>query len=391
MYWLIDKSVFDAIMRADHAAFSQAQLQLEARVAGSTDAPGSRIVNVAGNVARINVVGTMTVRPSYVARYYGGGNVTYDEIMGAIALAENDPEVTTIEFAVNSVGGQVDGLYEAMQAIRASTKPTRAIIGTAGLSAAYMLASQAGDIEATSIASRIGSVGLKTDILVSDNFVTITNTASPDKAPDVTTAEGRQVVESQLDAMYDIFVDAIADGRDTTVSKVNANFGKGSTLLAEEAQRLGMIDTIAGTGSTTESSQQTASDGNSSPIQAKNMTVEELRASHRETYNAIYEAGVAKERDRVSAHLILGEETGAMETAVAAVKEGTEMTATLNAKYQAAGLKKLAQANAQSDSDEATAGDNAQSQTDDDAGATSEQVISAIEERLGKPVAQGGN
>ena len=49
-----------------------------------------------------------------------------------------------------------------------------------------------------------------------------------------------------VDGLDELFAEAIADGRGTTIEKVNADFGQGATLLADEAVKRGMIDSIAG-------------------------------------------------------------------------------------------------------------------------------------------------
>ncbi len=74
--------------------------------------------------------------------------------------------------------------------------------------------------------------------------------------------------------------------------------------------------------------------------EGKVMDLNKLKAEHPEILEAAMQLGVGKERDRVTAHLILGQETGALDTAIKAVEDGTEMNATMNAKYLAAGMNK---------------------------------------------------
>ena len=66
-----------------------------------------------------------------------------------------------------------------------------------------------------------------------------------------------------------------------------------------------------------------------------------LAAQHPELYAAVLSEGKTEgqrlERDRISAHLTLGEAYNAMDTAVAAAKDGSEMTALISAQYVAAG------------------------------------------------------
>jgi len=81
------------------------------------------------------------------------------------------------------------------------------------------------------------------------------------------------------------------------------------------------------------------------------MTEAELRAQHPELFAAVVQQGVTAERDRVEAHLIMGEASGDMPTAIAAISSGEAMTPKLSAKYQAAGMKRTAQAARQTESD----------------------------------------
>ena len=69
------------------------------------------------------------------------------------------------------------------------------------------------------------------------------------------------------------------------------------------------------------------------------MTKEELQAQHPATFAAVLAMGTDQERDRVSAHLMMGEASGDMATASKAIAEGSEMTALLHATYAAAGMK----------------------------------------------------
>lgn len=83
------------------------------------------------------------------------------------------------------------------------------------------------------------------------------------------------------------------------------------------------------------------------------MNEAELRAQHPELFAAIVQQGVTAERDRVEAHLIMGEASGDMTTAIAAISSGEAMTPKLSAKYQAAGMKRTAIAARQTETDAA--------------------------------------
>jgi hypothetical protein len=85
------------------------------------------------------------------------------------------------------------------------------------------------------------------------------------------------------------------------------------------------------------------------------MTKDELKAQHPEVFSAVFNDGKAEgekgkaeavsaalvdEKDRVEAHLVMGETSGDMKLAVESVRGGAKMTQTLTAKYMAAGMNK---------------------------------------------------
>lgn len=382
--WLLEASVRQAILQAQKAGVMptvEQQANFEAsRLSGGGSS--SRILSVAGSSAEVAVKGVITKTPSFLAMLFGGGNTTYTEIISALAEADSDPEIGDITLAIDSPGGHFDGLFDTLAAIQGTKKPIKAVVSNVGASAAYAIASQADEIVAANRATRVGSVGVVATFQVFENEVSITSTNAPKKRPDVTTEEGKAMVREELDAMHEIFVDAIAEGRDTSVDTVNAEFGQGATLLADEALKRGMIDAIAAPSLKVvkNTSTTTARSGGNKP-EIGSMDLKELKAQHPDVYAAAVQDGVDQERDRVTAHLIMGEKSGAMETASAAIKDGTGMTATLQATYLTAGMNRSDVASRQADDQQANAGDNAN--VSDDQGDSGDAVASLVEGKLG--------
>lgn len=382
--WLLEASVRQAILQAQKAGVmptveQQANFEASRLSAGGAS---SRILSVAGSSAEVAVKGVITKAPSFLAMLFGGGNTTYPEIISALAEADSDPEIEDITLAIDSPGGHFDGLFDTLAAIQGTSKPIKAVVSNVGASAAYAIASQADEIVAANRATRVGSVGVVATFQVFENEVSITSTNAPKKRPDVTTEEGKAMVREELDAMHEIFVDAIAEGRDTSVDTVNAEFGQGTTLLADEALKRGMIDAVAAPSLKVVKNTQTStarSGGNKPEIGS--MDLKQLKAQHPDVYAAAVQDGVDQERDRVSAHLIMGEKSGAMETASAAIKDGQGMTATLQATYLTAGMNRSDVASRQDDDAGANAGDNAN--ISDDQGDSGDAVASMVEGRLG--------
>jgi hypothetical protein len=79
------------------------------------------------------------------------------------------------------------------------------------------------------------------------------------------------------------------------------------------------------------------------------------------------QVGVAEERDRVNAHLKMGEASGAMDVASAAIKNGDGMTASLQADYLAAGMNRRdTQNRADDDASAGNAANGAAAQSEDE-------------------------
>ncbi len=116
------------------------------------------------------------------------------------------------------------------------------------------------------------------------------------------------------------------------------------------------------------------------------MDLNELRSAHPGTFAEAVEIGRAAEADRVGAHVTMGEAFGGMDIATKAIKEGTAMTATLQAEYQAAGRNKDT-LTATGEDDAAAAGaldDAAATATGADAAdAEAEAVLAVVQGNLG--------
>ena len=288
---------------------------------------------IEGTAAVVEIKGILTKAPDWIARWLYGANTTYADIVAAVRDADNDPRVESIVFDIESPGGSVHGMFDAMAAIAGASKPTHARVEDLAASAAYGLASQADTITTNNAAAAVGSVGVVYSTFVSDNEVNITSTDAPNKRPDVTTEEGRAVVRGELDAIHDQFAGRIAEGRGLSLKKVNANFGRGGIKLADEALAAKMIDGI----DAVNSEPDTGPGAQTEPQEAKSMTLEELQAAHPDLFAQVQTKAVDGERDRVGAHLDLGKSTGAMDFAVECIKDGaTVLTDSVQAKYLSA-------------------------------------------------------
>lgn len=383
--WLLEASVRQAMQQAQEAGFvpsAEQQTQFEARFSsGEVSASDHRLLTIAGDNAEIAIKGVLTDTPSFMAMLFGGGNTTYPEIISAIAAAEHDDNISNITFAIDSPGGTVAGLFNAIAAIQTAKKPTKTVFNNLGASAAFALGVQADKVSASNIATRLGSVGVVAGFHVSDSIIEITSTDAPKKRPDVTTKEGIAMVREELDALHELFVDAIASGRGTTMDKVNADFGQGGIVLANEALKRGMIDSVAVQPLKAVKSTKSTTAQSGKQLEAIKMDLIKLQADHPETFALAVQQGITQERDRVIAHLTAGEMSGDVKTASESIKSGTAMTMTLQTQYMMASANR-GDVNSRQADDDATAAAAAAVNAEEN-GDQASDVVSIVEAKLG--------
>lgn len=382
--WLLEAGIFRKMAKATADMLSSAaqqQTEYEAAYSAQSDGGGPRILSVAGTSAEISIMGVLTKRPSFMAAFFGGGNTTYSEINAALAVADRDDAVEDITLVIDSGGGEIAGLFETLAALEAVDKPITAVVQNMAASAAFAIASQADTIVANNKAAVLGSIGVVQRHFIDDEVIDITSSNAPKKRPDASTEDGKAIIREELDAIEEIFIDAIAEGRGVSSKKVIADFGQGGVFLANEALKRGMIDSVAdGSSKPAKRTKSTTARSGGDTMEAK-MDLEELKAKHPAIYAAAKAEGAteatAKERDRVGAHLEMGLASGDMKTALAAVEDGSDMTQKLQAKYMAAGMNRQDIANRQEDDGAAAPADDA-ADSDADAEATSSDKIMAL-------------
>jgi ClpP class serine protease len=395
-----------AEQRAEFAAARAARPKLAATLPGARAAAARDPENyaVVGNVAQITVEGVLSEEPDFWAWLYGMDGTTYEDIRDAFALAATDPTVTSVIMAVSSPGGYVDGLFETLGTIEAFGKPIT-VQSSQACSAAYALSAMAGKITALGPASCFGSIGVACsyDFYTAIETIDVTSTEAPNKRPDPRTPEGKAVIVAELDAIHELFADAIARGRSRatgktyTVDQVNSDFGRGGTMLSEAAKAAGLIDKMprapksAGSSAAAEdlppappappiavtqadprpppASAAGAAPPQSPPCSAgqanrkKPMTEEELLAQFPNLHAAVLakgkEQGLTSERKRISSHFrtakIHGAKlAGSLAVAVKHIDTGSSIQDDeVHVEYQEAGAAHRETASRQDDSDEA--------------------------------------
>jgi len=209
-------------------------------------------VSMRGSIAIIDVTGPIFRYADIFTRISGATAI--ETLSQNFQTAIESSAVQQIVLNVNSPGGQVDGVSELADMVRAgaAVKPVTAYVDGLAASGAYWIASAANRIVANE-SSFLGSIGVV--VTVMDNRAAqekrgvkryeIVSTVSPLKRADVATDEGRSQLLAIADSLAEIFVSRVAAFRGTTAENITQNYGRGGVMIARQAVAAGMADAVS--------------------------------------------------------------------------------------------------------------------------------------------------
>ena len=209
------------------------------------------------------------IGPKIGVVYAVGGIVTGDsgtsiqgEMMGsdtvsrALMDATEDAAVRAIIFRIDSPGGSAlasDLVWRATQQAR-KKKPLIVSMSDVAASGGYYVAAGGSRIIAQpgTLTGSIGVVfaranikglltrlGINTETITRAPFATLEDVTTP------LTAEGRAKLVTEMDHIYDVFVDRVAAGRNLTPARVN-DIGRGRVWTGAQAKENGLVDELGG-------------------------------------------------------------------------------------------------------------------------------------------------
>lgn len=210
-------------------------------------------VSQVGSIAILGVMGVLQKRSDWLLRMFGG--TSYLGIKAAINAAVEDSGVDEILMIVDSPGGDVDGLSETADMIRAAREKKRITAYADGMiaSAAYWLASQATEIigERTSLVGSIGAITYLYDMSKAFAEAGIEPVVVSTGELKETGVPGTEVTEKQkaelqgiIDFYGDEFGNAIVQGRRMSPAAVK-KLATGEIWPAPKALEHGLIDRTA--------------------------------------------------------------------------------------------------------------------------------------------------
>jgi signal peptide peptidase SppA len=205
-----------------------------------------------GDVGVVHIAGPLVSGDAGFMRLFG---VTgYDNVREAVIQALGDKEAKSVMLSIDSPGGAVSGVTDASRFIKAAAqiKPMSAYAETIA-SAAYWLGANAGHIT-VSDASLVGSVGVLTvhtevskmnekdgitrTVLRAGEYKALGNPHEP------LSAEAEASIKSQLEYLYGLFADSVAEARGTSRASFDATMGRGREFIGQQAVTIGLADAV---------------------------------------------------------------------------------------------------------------------------------------------------
>lgn len=217
----------------------------------------TRVVQVRDGVAVIPITGPIFRYANMMTEISGATSLQV--LARDFSTALGNPDVSSILLEIDSPGGMASGIGEFADMVYQArgVKPIKAYVSDMGASAAYWIASAAGEI-ITAPSAELGSIGVVMAIRDSREAETraglrtieVVSSQSPNKRLDPITDEGRAAVQTRVDQLASIFVAAVARNRGVTAEAVVADMGAGgirmgaSAVAARLSDRLGSFEAV---------------------------------------------------------------------------------------------------------------------------------------------------
>lgn len=204
-----------------------------------------------GGVAVLALDGVMAPKANLFMRVSGGISTQMASLQVESAMA--DPRVSALVLAIVSPGGSVFGTPElgATVSEMAAIKPIVTVSEATLASAAYWVGSAANAVYISGPTVQVGSIGVvashrydpkaqgTTTEITAGKYKRIASGIAP------LSAEGKDYMQSQVDHLYSVFVDAVAAHRGADAAQVLEHMADGRVFIGQQAIDHGLVDGFA--------------------------------------------------------------------------------------------------------------------------------------------------
>jgi ClpP class serine protease len=203
-----------------------------------------------GGVAVLSATGVMAPKANLFMQVSGG--ISTQMLARQFDSMAADPRVQAVVFAPDSPGGNVLGVPAAVKALAhlAARKPTVTVVEGVMASAMYWVGSAANQVHIEGETDMVGSLGVVQRVSwepAEPNARTLVRgkykRASIDGQPP--SAEYLAQAEQQLDYLYSLLVDGVAQHRGTTSDLVLERMADGRVFIGQQAIDAGLVDGVS--------------------------------------------------------------------------------------------------------------------------------------------------
>lgn len=248
--WAMHTPAFQAAIARINAMDIMGHIRAEeakAQAGGSAGGGGYQMIE--GGIAEIEIIGSLTKYQSSLSSNPGMVN-----LRKSVRQAARDGGVRAIVLKIDSPGGTVKGTDDLARDVQqaASVKPVTAYVDDMAASAAYYIASQAGElvVNASGVVGSIGvygaiydwsehfeQAGVKVHIVKSAEFKGAGHEGT------VITADQLAEFKREMMEWHELFVGAVAAGRGVSRETV-AGWADGRVHIGEKAREKGLVDKV---------------------------------------------------------------------------------------------------------------------------------------------------
>lgn len=208
---------------------------------------------IVDGVAVIEISGVLIHRGSWIGQ--SSGQTSYEGIAAQIEAAAKDPSVRGLALEIDSFGGEVAGVFDLADQIRAlrRDKPVWAFVAEHAFSAGYALASQADRIllPRTGAVGSIGVVVMHADLSgqLDQDGVRVTLIHSGQHKVEGNPYEPlpeavRDDIQREIDVLRFLFAETVAAGRAGRLSQEAALVTEAATYRGTDAVAAGLADEV---------------------------------------------------------------------------------------------------------------------------------------------------
>jgi signal peptide peptidase SppA len=203
-------------------------------------------------VAVLSISGVIANKANMFTRVSGGASAQL--LAQQVESMRADPRVRAVVLDLDTPGGNVLGIPALGESIRAlaSEKPTVSVCTGMMASAGYWVGSAANAVYISGLTDYVGSIGVvathsydprradgSTTEITAGKYKRINSESGP------LTAEGREYMQSQVDHLYSVFVETVAQNRRVSADDVLANMADGKIFIGQQAIDAGLVDGVS--------------------------------------------------------------------------------------------------------------------------------------------------